>query len=162
METFVFCLAMQAAFMPSHKEACKYSKEVIRYSEINNVEPEILFSLISYKSKWKPTLVSKMGACGLTQVKPRFAKIITGKHYTCKQLLDPETSIKVGAAILKANLDKFGGNYNQALCFYNQNSKRCHSRKIKQKGTTRGRKIMKQARLIKKNLNASPFETNRR
>jgi soluble lytic murein transglycosylase-like protein len=67
-------------------------------------------------------VVSSAGACGLTQVIPKWTggPETKGIKYTCQQLKDPEISIKVGAQILSYNIRVYGkGNKDKGLCFYN-------------------------------------------
>mgnify|MGYP003137090949 FL=1 len=114
------------------KNVCGH-EETIRIQAIkNNIEPELLAALIFVESSFYPNVVSSANACGLTQVVPRWTGGPETKNikYTCQQLKDPETSIKVGAQILSYSIRVYGkGNQDKGLCVYNAGIK-C----IKKKG----------------------------
>ena len=74
---------------------CKYASVVIEASEEYNINPYTLAALIYYESSWYTKAESHAGACGLTQVIPKYSK------YSCKQLFVPRVSIKEGAAKLR-------------------------------------------------------------
>ena len=81
-----------------------------------------LAALIFVESSFYPNVVSSANACGLTQVVPRWTGGPETKNikYTCQQLKDPETSIKVGAQILSYSIRVYGkGNQDKGLCVYN-------------------------------------------
>jgi soluble lytic murein transglycosylase-like protein len=77
----------------------------------------------------------------LTQVIPRHSP----SGYKCKDLKDPRVSIFEGAGILRSHLARANGNINVALCFYNAGpyKKYCKSYRVKKRGTTYSRKILK-------------------
>jgi len=105
---------------------CKHEHEIRKHAKDNNLEPELLAALIFVESSFYPNVVSFAGACGLTQVVPRWTghKETRGVKYTCKQLKAPVTSIKVGAQILSYNIRVYAkGNENKGLCFYNAGTK---------------------------------------
>jgi len=104
------------------KRLCKYEPIIYEAALKNGIEPQLLAAVIYVESSFRPRVVSTAGACGLTQVIPRW----TGgpetayKKYTCKQLKNPSTSIRVGAQILRYLIDKYAnGNEDKALCIYN-------------------------------------------
>jgi soluble lytic murein transglycosylase len=153
MEAFLFCIALYASNFPTGEAACEHAETLIKYSKEYEVDREVLTSLIYFESGWRPNRVSKSKACGLTQVIPRWTKPFIGKRYNCRQLKDPETSIKVGAHFLSKHLESSEGNYNQALCFYNRGPRGCHRTKIiKKRGTSYSRKILKLTNKIKRKL----------
>ena len=96
------CLAAQIAFPMSstqHRNLCKWEADIVRESSKNNIEPELLAALIYVESAYWPSSVSYANACGLTQVVPKWTggKETRGIKYTCEQLKNPRTAIKVGA-----------------------------------------------------------------
>lgn len=132
---FSICLLFQQNFTLTdyqQKNVCGH-EETIRIQAIkNNIEPELLAALIFVESSFYPNVVSSANACGLTQVVPRWTGGPETKNikYTCQQLKDPETSIKVGAQILSYSIRVYGkGNQDKGLCVYNAGIK-C----IKKKG----------------------------
>tara|TARA_A100001015_G_scaffold244353_1_gene279761 strand:+ start:2802 stop:3248 length:447 start_codon:yes stop_codon:yes gene_type:complete len=103
------------------KNVCKYEKLITIESKKNGLEPALLASLIYIESAFKPRVVSKSNACGLTQVIPKYTGgPETGyKKYTCEQLKNPRTSIIVGAKILGYLKRVYAkGNEDNALCMY--------------------------------------------
>ena len=85
-----------------------------------NIDPYILTSIIYTESRFRPNAVSSAGACGLTQVIPKYS---VGK-LTCKQLKNPKTSIYAGAASLNQWIKKRGKKkYKEALACYNAGNK---------------------------------------
>ena len=126
---FSLCLAAQIAFPMSstqHRNLCKWEADIVRETSKNNIEPELLAALIYVESAYWPSSVSYANACGLTQVVPKWTggKETRGIKYTCEQLKNPRTAIKVGARILSYNIRVYAkGNTDKGLCFYNAGSK---------------------------------------
>ena len=123
------CLAAQVAFPMSkaqHRNLCKWEADIVRESTRNNVDPEMLAALIYVESAYWPKAISSADACGLTQVVPKWTggKETRGIRYTCEQLKNPKTAIRVGARILSYNIRVYAkGNVDKGLCFYNAGSK---------------------------------------
>ena len=94
----ILCAAIMASTgvfgIGGKDRACRFSKPVVKYSKQYKIDPYLLTALIQVESNWKPHVVSYANACGLTQVIPKYSR-----GYTCQQLKDPETSIRVGARI---------------------------------------------------------------
>lgn len=122
------CVVMPSTLQMNKKQArnvCKYEHIINKEALKNNIEPELLASLIYVESAFYPHVVSRANACGLTQVIPKYTgSRETGyKKYTCKQLKDPRTSIRVGAKILGYLIKNYAkGNEDKALCMYNAGS----------------------------------------
>ena len=140
--------------MPNSGLACQQSTIVLEESKKNDIPPELLFSLIFYESRWSPKVKSPSGACGLTQVLPRYTKGTVGKHYSCKDLKDPATSIKVGAEILGMHYESSQKNEKAALCKYNRGpySKSCKSWRATKHGIRYARKILKFSEAIREEV----------
>lgn len=128
------CIIMPAALGMSKKQAanvCKYESLIVEEANKNDIEPELLASLIYVESSYRPMVVSSANACGLTQVIPKWTGGPESGHkkYTCNQLKNPKTSIKVGARILGYIIKHYtDGNEDRALCVYNAGTK-CLERK---------------------------------
>ena len=162
MEAFIFCIALYAANFPAGERACEHAETVLKYSEQYNLKPEVLVSMIYWESGWYPSRVSEAGACGLTQVIPVWTESFMGKHYSCKDLKDPERSIKVGAKILATHLTSKKGNYFQALCMYNQGPRGCNTARVKKKGTSYGRRVIRLSKKVKKNMKRDPCKPRKK
>ena len=119
------CVALPSVVTMSEKQkrnACKYEYHINKFSKENNLDPALLASVIYVESGFFPRVVSNADACGLTQVIPKYTggPETSYRKYTCKQLKDPKTSIKVGAKILSYIIKNYAyGNKDKALCMYN-------------------------------------------
>lgn len=80
--------------------ACKQAAHLIQTSEEIDVSPFVFSALIWHESRWLSDSVSKVKACGLTQVLDKYS------DYSCKQLKNPEVSITEGASFLHVWLVK--------------------------------------------------------
>jgi len=139
----VLCAAMVSAQMPRAKYACTHTKQVVKECKKHKLDPIVFVSLISVESNWRPHVVSYANACGLTQVIPKWSR-----GWTCKQLKNPKTSIKVGLRILGYWLHKYAkGNYYTALCGYNAGF-RCKGKNPIKHGKQYAKKVMKTATRI--------------
>ena len=155
----VFCAIIGNNFELSNKyenEACSYVPTIIAEAENNDIEPELLIALIMVESGFQRKAVSPKGACGLTQVMPRYSagyKNRFGKKLKCKDLLDPKVSIKRGAKILAWWIKYHKGNVSKALCGYNAGF-RCKVTKNREKphkaGMRYSRKVLKYKRVLDK------------
>ena len=89
-----------------HSNICKYEDTIRSEAKRNSLDPALLAAVIYVESGFHKNVVSSAGACGFTQVVPKW----TGgpetmfTKYTCKQLKDPKTSIRVGAEILSYHI----------------------------------------------------------
>ena len=102
--------------MPNSQYACKNMDVLVEASTYYDLDPHLMISLIHEESRWKPNAVSKKGACGLTQLLPKYTK----PRHSCKELKNPEISIWLGAKCLKSWIKNYGrGNEIIGLCGYN-------------------------------------------
>jgi soluble lytic murein transglycosylase-like protein len=84
-----------------------------------SIDPKMAFGLVRAESRFRPTIVSPVGAVGLTQVMPATARwLMPGT--TKADLRDPETNLKVGFKYLRSLLNQFEGNEKLALTAYNR------------------------------------------
>ena len=103
------------------EKVCGLLPTVVEEANRNKIDPFLLMGLINVESYWNPRVVSSANACGLTQVVPKYTgwQPTDGRKYTCEQLKDPKTSIKVGAKILAWWIQKYGeGDIPTGLCGY--------------------------------------------
>tara|TARA_Y100000004_G_C8772168_1_gene351195 strand:+ start:156 stop:695 length:540 start_codon:yes stop_codon:yes gene_type:complete len=121
------CIIIKAslAWLSPYQEkiACNNAEYIIQQSEKRAIDPLIVAAIIYRESAFSPGVVSKAGACGLTQVLPKYSK------YTCKQLKQPRVAIREGVRALnlwltwaEGSMGKKGENRSKldiALCGYN-------------------------------------------
>lgn len=94
--------------------ACEITESIITYSYEESLDPFIVSALIYHESRYKADAKSKAGACGLTQVIPKYVKP------TCKQLQsNTDLSVETGISVLKTWFVKSKGSYYRALQCYN-------------------------------------------
>lgn len=121
----IFCAVLGNSFGLSKStatKACEWVPTAVIEAEKNNIEPSLLLAVIMVESSFRPRVVSSAGACGLTQVIPKWTGGAETKYkkYTCNQLKDPKTAIRVGAQILAYNIRVYAkGDMDKGLCFYN-------------------------------------------
>ena len=122
---FSLCLSWPSSLPVSKKQSaniCKYEKTIDNEAIKNNIDPGLLASVIYVESGFWPHVVSSAGACGLTQVIPKYTGGPETNHrkYTCSQLKNPTVSIRAGAKILSYVIRVYGnGEIDKGLCFYN-------------------------------------------
>jgi soluble lytic murein transglycosylase-like protein len=143
----LLCIAVLNLGMPNANLACEHMEELVEASELHNVEPAVVISLIHYESRWTPTAVSRAGACGLTQVLPQYTK---NPKLTCKQLKDPTRSIYAGAAALGVWVQKH--KYLKGLCGYNAGYTCGKKYRKTHRGWRYARRVLRYSRKIAKEL----------
>ena len=107
------------------KNICRYENSIREEANKNKIEPELLASVIFVESGFHTKAVSPANACGLTQVIPKWTggRETSKKEYTCEQLKDPKTSIRVAAEILGYAIHNYANkNIQKGLCFYSTGS----------------------------------------
>ena len=143
--TELLCTAVVAMNMPHADVACGHMETVVEEAHKNNLEAEVLVALIHEESRWKPWAVSKAGACGLTQVMPKYTR---KPRVTCKQLKNAKLSIQRGAAILAYWVFEYaGGDYKIGLCGYNSGY-RCRGKKKSKRSMAYARRVLRRARKL--------------
>ena len=118
---------------------CKYSKDLLLAAEKNKIDPFILAALIYQESRWIANLTSSVGACGLTQVIPRYL----GQE--CDFLLNaPDLAIEAGAYVLHKYKYKFLKDKDVFKAL------QCYSTGIKCNYPSYAKSVMANAKLFKK------------
>ena len=164
------CMSIPALGMSpySNKKACSYLPQIQKSSKKHNVSPEVIISLIFVESSFQRKVVSSAGACGLTQILPKYTGRIT-KKYSCEYLKNnPRESIAAGVKILRWWIDyhekKLSSKKKEetaspqkilklALCSYNAGF-RCSGKRPSKGGMRYARKVLKKAKLIESKKNS--------
>lgn len=103
--------------------ACSYSYDVIAAAYEWDIDPWKLFALIYVESTWSLNAVSTVGACGITQIVPKYHRD-KDPSLTCESLhSDPRNAIHLAAAIIKQHHTRFNS-YARAFEAYNAGPKR--------------------------------------
>tara|TARA_B100000683_G_scaffold145885_1_gene141451 strand:+ start:136 stop:657 length:522 start_codon:yes stop_codon:yes gene_type:complete len=139
------------------KKVCEYAPIIEQHSKVNNLESELVAAVIYVESGFYKTIVSSAGACGLTQVIPKY----TGgswsgdRKYNCKQLKNPRTSIEVGTKVLRWWIEYYEDPkrdkqevLTRALCSYNAGF-RCGGKRPSKGGMRYAKRVKKFRDLIK-------------
>jgi len=93
-----------------------YKKEINEYSNIYNVDPELVKAIIKIESGFNSKAVSKKGAKGLMQLMESTARLYGVK---ATEIFKPEKNIKAGIKHLKRLINKYKNNLQLALAAYN-------------------------------------------
>ena len=156
----LICAAVLSIGMPNAEYACKHMDTVVQYSEKYGIDPAILTALIYVESRWNPKAESKQGACGLTQIIPKWSRKFG--YVSCRQLKkDPKMAIRKGAQILHHWVYKYGrGDISLGLCGYNSGYRcRGKNRKNNKRGVRYAKLVLKMYRELE--LEMTPGCMNR-
>lgn len=97
---------------------CEQATNLVESAEANDVSPFILTSIIYSESRWDPGLKSKRGACGLTQVVPRYFGV------SCESMIKhPDLAIETGAFAFAFWKKAKRGDRHKALQCYSSGNK---------------------------------------
>ncbi len=152
----IICAVMMATNMWNADTACKHMDTVVEASEEYSVPAELMNALILTESAWSPAAVSHAGACGLTQVMPKYTGggATGGIKYTCEQLTsNPKLSIRLGTRIYRYWLTKYAkcstkkcskSQHRIALCGYNAGY-RCKGENPNRHGMYYAKKVLERA-----------------
>jgi len=123
MTAYILCSAMMAAGFGTNVDiACDHAEVLLTTARDYQIDPLVLAAVIQVESHWNPRARSHAGACGLTQVLPRF----TSPRVSCRTLRrHPRIAIVQGARALHSWMTRRGASDNpdrqlqQGLCGYN-------------------------------------------
>jgi len=94
-----------------------------RNSAANQLDPDLVASLIRQESEFNPAAISRANAMGLMQLLPSvgrgLAKEMKIKHFTQDELLVADTNLLLGTRYFKHMVDHYGGQVEYALAAYN-------------------------------------------
>lgn len=103
----------------------KYDHLVLKYSELYDLDPYLVFSIIKVESKFDPNAKSHKNAKGLMQITEKTgewaAAEIGIEEYSSEKLFDPEINIHIGCWYIKKLLDQFE-DIETSLAAYNAGS----------------------------------------
>lgn len=101
----------------------QYSEYVEKYSNENNVDSYMIYSIIKAESNFNPNVKSQSDAIGLMQLLEDTAiersNAINEYEVTEKDLYNPEINIKLGVSYYAYLLNYYNGNNILALAAYN-------------------------------------------
>ena len=144
----IICAAIISLGMPNADFACTHMDTVVEVSEEYNLDPIILTALIHVESRWSPRAKSRSGACGLTQVIPKFSRKFG--YVGCRMLKRrPKLAIRKGGQILNYWIKTYGkGDVLKGLCAYNAGY-RCSGKNANKRGIAYAKKIVDYSRNIR-------------
>ncbi len=160
------CLSISILGMSDSQEkrACKYMPAIVKESTRHNIDPVIFVSLIYTESSFNYWAVSNKGACGLTQVMPKYTgKYSPVKKYSCEQLKNPYTSIRAGTKIFKwwiKYAERKNGNIRNALCGYNAGFRHCFNKDPKLNIKKYSNKVLRIARKLRREMKKNNHANN--
>jgi len=137
----IICAAILSFGMPNADFACKHMDTVVEVSEEYHLDPIILTALIHVETRWSPRAKSKAGACGLTQVIPKFSRKFG--YVGCRMLKRrPKLAIRKGGQILSYWIRTYGkGDVLKGLCGYNAGY-RCSGKNAEKRGLAYAKKVV--------------------
>jgi diguanylate cyclase (GGDEF)-like protein len=94
---------------------------VMKHSEENGVDPELVKAVIGQESAGNPSAVSPKGASGLMQIMPGTGRSIASKlgdTFDEQKLHEPDTNIRYGTTLLSELLKKYNGSIPLVLADY--------------------------------------------
>lgn len=101
--------------------------ELIGRARANNLDPAVVAAVIRQESTWNPNAVSRAGARGLMQIMPDVGRAIAQSlrypFWDPALLFDPEVSLELGTAHLRAALSAYSS-LPRALAAYNAGASR--------------------------------------
>ena len=101
----------------------EYSEYVYKYSEENNLDPFLVFSIIKAESNFERNINSSSGAIGLMQLMESTAVEMAneiGEEVVVKEALyNPQINIKIGTSYYAYLVKRYDGNKELALAAYN-------------------------------------------
>jgi soluble lytic murein transglycosylase-like protein len=111
---FFFFTTLTQAFSPEwithqtrgrvkYTQATSIIALVYKHALAYDVDPAMIFSIITVESNYNPKAVSPKGAQGLMQVMKRYHR----EKINSRNLKDPDVNIEVGTRIYKEYLDKY-------------------------------------------------------
>ena len=103
-------------------------EDLKRDSAANQLDPDLVASLIRQESEFNPAAISSANAMGLMQLLPSvgkgLAKEMKIRHFTQDELLTANTNLLLGTRYFKHMVDHYDGQVEYALAAYNAGADR--------------------------------------
>lgn len=112
---------LRERFHVAYRDALRIARAVLAESSRHALSPVLLLAVIAVESGFDRHAVSDAGARGLMQVLPAAHRDLVAH---VKDLSDPATNVRIGAAILRSYLDDADGDVDTALARYSGGTKR--------------------------------------
>ena len=155
------CASLMGLALPNAEQACAQLPTILEMSEKYDIRPAVMVALIHEESRYKANAVSRAGACGLTQVLPKYTQ---NPKLSCRQLKNPRVAIETGSKTLsKFYYSSYAKqNYKTALCTYNAGY-RCKksSASYSENGHRYAKRILRRAARIARAANSHLSIANR-
>jgi len=107
-------IAAAVAAAPAEIAGADLRSLVIAAARRHGLDPELVLSVVSVESAFRPDAVSPKGAQGLMQLMPA-----TAASLGVEDALDPSQNLEGGARHLRFLVDLYGGDLRRALAAYN-------------------------------------------
>lgn len=104
---------------PAPRPAPTLDAVVVAASNLSNIDPDLIFSVIRAESGFNPNAISPKGAQGLMQLMPQ-----TAAQLGVQDPFDPITNVEGGALYLGQLLTRYNNNLALALAAYNAGPQR--------------------------------------
>ena len=114
-EVDAFGYKVSAAFGVRRNTATEFAPWILEASKRQQIEPELIASLVLTESSFRKDVVSHVGAIGPAQVRPEYWSTFCGSS----NLQDPAENIYCGAQVLSHLMDRCGDDTRCALQAYN-------------------------------------------
>jgi soluble lytic murein transglycosylase len=92
------------------------------------LDPDLVASLIRQESEFNPTAISRANAMGLMQLLPNVGKGLARemniRNFSSDDLLQPATNLQLGTRYFKRIVDHYDGQIEYALAAYNAGENR--------------------------------------
>ena len=100
-----------------------FRSDLVRQSTASDLDPHIVAGLVRQESEFNPRVISRRNAYGLTQIIPSTGRELARKAgirpFRTSMLFEPATNLRLGTNYLRAQLDRWGGKWEQTLAAYN-------------------------------------------
>ena len=122
----IFLISSVGGVMLYSRYPLDYKEDIDRYSNVNNIDPYLVASIINVESSFNKEAISPKDARGLMQIAEKTgewgAEELEIDGYKNESLYNPEINIRIGTWYLKKLEKEFDGNLDLMLAAYNGGS----------------------------------------